>query len=366
MPVRVLHVTSSYPRWSGDVAGAFVASTASALVRAGAEVAVLAPHAPGAAVEEDLDGVAIRRYRYGPEPLERLAYGGGLPANARTPVGAAMVGPLLAAATVELRRLVRRWQPDVVHAHWWLPSGLVALGVGVPLVVTVHGSDARFARAPGVARLARLVLRRADAVATVSEALQRDIAALGIDADVVRMPAEAFGAVGPIPSGPPWRVLAIGRLTPEKGFDVLVEAAARAHVGVDLVGPGSPAALAALARRHGADVRFHGPLPHADIVPLLESAAAVVVPSRREGLGLVALEALAAGRPVIASDVGGLPEVVGEGDGVLLAPDDVTALAAALGGLPLPPPRAAAAARHAPAAVAAAHLALYDRVLSAR
>ncbi len=96
------------------------------------------------------------------------------------------------------------------------------------------------------------------------------------------------------------------------------------------------------------------------------AAHAVVVPSRREGLGLVAVEALALGRPVIASRTGGLPEVVTPGAGVLVTPDDPDALAAALRALPLPAPPdpAPAVARHDLSTVIAAHREMYARAIA--
>jgi glycosyltransferase involved in cell wall biosynthesis len=147
------------------------------------------------------------------------------------------------------------------------------------------------------------------------------------------------------PAPLPVRVVAIGRNSPEKGFDLL----RGLDVPVDVYGEGTESLPGG-----------HGPVTRSELLDALARAHAVVVPSRREGLGLVALEALAAGRPVIATRVGGLPEVVEDGvDGILVPPDDVDALRAAVARLPLPPPKGAALARHRPAEVAARHLEVY-------
>ncbi|MDQ2649770.1 MAG: glycosyltransferase, partial [Actinomycetota bacterium] len=121
------------------------------------------------------------------------------------------------------------------------------------------------------------------------------------------------------------------------------------------------AALEAQARAAGIEQRvtFRGLVPRAELLELLAAHHVVAVPSRREGLGLLALEALACGRPVVASDVGGLAGIVGEGDGALVPPDDPAALAKALVAVPLTPPVASAVAAVGPDDVTAAHARLY-------
>jgi glycosyltransferase involved in cell wall biosynthesis len=346
--VRVLHLTSSFPRWDGDTSGLFVLDLAAG---SGLDAHVLAPHAPGAARAEMLAGVGVRRFRYAPDRLEQLAYGGGIPDNLRRPARAPLLAPFLLAFWIAARAEVRRLRPDVVHAHWWAPAGVVAARLGVPWVVTVHGSDARL---PG----RRHALRRAGAVGAVSESL---VAELGEPAELLPMPLH----VRPVrpwapPSAPPIRVLAVGRNAPEKGFDVLLEAAARCRadgvdIEVDFVGAGTEA------------IGGRGPRSRAEIADLLAGVHALVVPSRREGLGLVALEALACGVPVVASAVGGLPEIVQDGvDGRLVPAGDAVALAVALRDLPRPAPVGRAVARHEPEAVAALHLEVYERVTARR
>ena len=353
-PVRVLHLTSSFPRWEGDGSGRFVLDLAAT---SGLDAHVLAPHFPGSSTAETIDGVGVRRFRYAPGRLERLAYGGGLPVNLRRPDRAPLLPLFLLAFRRAAAAEVRRLRPDVVHAHWLAPAGWVASRLGVPFVVTMHGSDAHLASG-GVARsLARQVMAKAAGVGVVSEAL----AAAWPGVDVLPMPVclPVAGPWAPPPS-PPVRLVAVGRNAPEKGFDVLL--AALAHLRsqgtefhLDLFGEGTQS------------LGGHGPVDRATIAAALAQAHAMVVPSRREGLGLVAAEALLAGCPVIASDVGGLPELVEDGvDGVLVPAGDPVALAAAIERLPLPAPVGRLVARHEPAAVAARHLEVYERVSARR
>ena len=312
-----------------------------------------------------------------PDPYERLAYRGGLLATARDPRLSPLVLGLVGALAATVRRVAGDFRPDVVHAHWWMPSGLAALAARpVPIVITLHGSDVGLAARPVVGSIGRAVTARAAYVAAVSQPLldeARDV--LRLDASrsgVVHMPivVEA-SAVKPIPEGPPWRLIAVGHASPEKGFDVLLDAMALARdrgaaLRLEVISSG-PERTALEARRasHRLEdlVSFVDPLPRAELHARISAAHAIVVPSLREGLGLVAVEALALDRPVIASRAGGLEEVVTSGTGVLVAPGDADALARALCSMPLPsPPRPApAVAQHDIAEVVAAHREMYER-----
>ncbi len=378
--LRVLHLTTSFPRREGDPSGQFIFDLTTHLAGAGVENAVVAPHDAGAARREHLGGAHVRRFRYAPPSLEVLAHRGGIAANMRRPAGAALVPPFLAAFLRAAWLEARRFRPDVIHAHWWVPAGVAGALVGrrldIPLVVTLHGTDLVLARGRALRRLARWVVGEAAVVGAVSEALRADSAAqLGVaagDLAVLRMPLRIpRQEVAPPPPPPPLRILAVGRLVPEKGFDVLVDAVERlladgVDVQLDIIGDG-PDLERLAARVVGVEgrVRLLRARPHHEVIERLGDAHALVVPSLREGLGLVALEALAVGRPVVASAVGGLPEAVRhEADGILVPPADPGALAEALRRLPLPPPVAEALARHDPATVVDAHLAAYRRAAS--
>jgi glycosyltransferase involved in cell wall biosynthesis len=366
--VRVLQLTSSFPRYEGDVSGLFIRDVAETLAGAGVEVHVVAPHDAGAARREELGRLHVRRFRYAPDAMETLAHRGGLLAAVRSKVRLPLVPLFMAAYLWASWREARRVRPDVLHAHWWFPGGIVGVLVsrltGIPVVVTLHGSDVHIAET-FLGPVARWVLRRAAVVATVSEALRETaVERFGLDNErvlVLRMPIlMPEAAEGSPPDPPPVRLVAIGRLAEEKGFDVLLAALADVDAELDVFGVGTEVLTAGRVRGHGARSRE-------EIAVALASAHALVVPSRREGLGIVALEAMAVGRPVIASRVGGLVETVEDGvDGILVPPEDPAALAAAIGRLPLPAPRAAAVERHRPDEVAARHLDAYERAVNER
>lgn len=328
--MRVLHVTSTYPRRPGDGTGPFLADLVAVTRGAGADVRVVAPAARGV---EPMDGVV--RFRYGPRRAEVLAYGGGLLATTRGR-GAVMVPTYLAGMSATVARVARAWPADVVHAHWWLPAGLASLPAGrlarAPVVLTLHGSDVAVAHR--FRPLARAVARRAAAVTAVSVALADEAESLlGVEVAVTAMPV-IVGDTGDV-GGPGERrgLVAVGRLAPEKGFDVLLDALRLAPMPLTIVGDG-PLDGALRARAIGLEVEFAGTLGREELHARLARAAAVVVPSRREGLGLVAVEAILLGTPVIASYTGGLPEALGAFEA---APPSYGEVREAPGGLLVPP-----------------------------
>jgi 2-deoxystreptamine N-acetyl-D-glucosaminyltransferase/2-deoxystreptamine glucosyltransferase len=205
---------------------------------------------------------------------------------------------------------------DLVHAHW-LPAGMVARTLGLPYVVQVWGTDLELARrAPA---LFRPVLRHARAVVAASSWLAEEARALGAGSvEVIPSGVDLPGEVAP--EADPPEVLYAGRLSPEKGVAELAEAARGLNLVVAGDGPLRDRVPGAL-----------GFVSHDELEALYRRAAVVVCPSHREGFGVVAMEAMAHGRPVVASAVGGLLDLVVDGEtGLLVPPGDIGALRAAL------------------------------------
>lgn len=354
----------------------FMSSLLAAQQRAGIAPSVLAPHGPGLPRRASLHGVDVRRFRYAPERAEVLAYRGGLVNSARTARGAMVLPAFLAALVASAVTSARRGGVQLLHAHWWMPAGVAAViagrRAGVPVVVTCHGSDAVLAQRQPWSRVARGVLSRADAVTAASDYLSGQLQALsGRDVIVTPMPVELDDRpVTPAPSVTDGlRLLCAGRLSPEKGFDVAITAVQRlqsegVRVTLDIAGEGPEETLLSRLVARGEGVRLMGPLSRSELTQAIDASHCVVVPSRHEGLGLVALESLARRRPVIASAVGGLPEAVRPGDGLLVPAGDPAVLAQAIRQLPLPEPGGAALEGHLPETVGQAHAELYRRVLT--
>jgi glycosyltransferase involved in cell wall biosynthesis len=288
--VKVVVLTTSYPRDADDVAGTFVRDGVEALRDSGVEVRVVSP-------------AGFRDYG--------IAYGDGIVNNLRHAPWKALLLPLFFLSFARAARRAARGA-DVVHAHW-LPSVLPAVATGKPVVLQLWGSDVAIARRMGL--LARGMVRRARIVVCASTALAEDARAMGAR-DVRVVPSRvAIPAAVAEPDEPP-HALYVGRLSEEKGIRELAEATAGLPLAV--VGDGPLRALLPQA------VGFVAPRA---LGPWYAGAAVVVVPSLREGYGLVAREAMAHGRPVVATAVGGLVDAVEDGvTGLLVPPGDPGAL----------------------------------------
>lgn len=351
------------PRHAGDVAGSFVLRLAVALQQRGVEVQIIAPGAPGLAAREQVDGVAITRVRYADDADMTLAYDGTMAEQVQRSWRARLtlvrlLFALRRATREALDAATRAQRPfALVHAHWWFPAGLAlwrAMPRGrPPLVITMHGSDVRLAEHTTPAHpLMRAVLSRATRVTAVSSWLadtaQRLVQRPGapIVIDVAPMPVEAArydegGAASRAAVGADRRgVLFVGRLNAQKGLRDLLDAMARldsasgADLPLTIVGDGPDrAALQSLAQAQGLAPRITwlGTLAPDTIAALYRSAQVVVMPSRGEGLGLVAVEAQLCATPVIAyADAGLLDVVRPESGGTLVTPGDIAALADAI------------------------------------
>ncbi len=292
--MKVVVLTTSYPRYEGDPAGNFVADAVEQLLARGVEVEVVSP-------------ASFRHFG--------IAYGSGVMGNLkRSPWKAALVPAMLGSFAQAAHRASR--DADLVHAHW-LPSGAVALATGKPFVVQLWGTDVELARR--MRGLARRVLSRARLTICASNALAEAAHELGArEVRVIPSAVELPEQVGE-PAEPP-EVLYVGRLSPEKGILELVQAVEGMKLAVAGDGPLRAQVPGAL-----------GFVPHHELPPLYERAAVVAVPSHREGFGVACAEAMAAGRPVVASAVGGLLDLVVDGEtGLLVPPGNVGALRAAL------------------------------------
>jgi glycosyltransferase involved in cell wall biosynthesis len=270
--MKVVVLTTSYPTAAHPVAGNFVASSVELARRAGSDVAVVSPDT---------------------FPHFGVAYGSGIAQNLRAaPWKILLVPGFLAAFALAARRAAR--DADLVHAHW-IPSAVAARATGKPYVLQVWGTDVELARrAPG---LVRPLVRGARLVVAASSFLAGQAEELGArEVAVVPAPVRVPAAVAD-PAAPP-HVLFAGRLSEEKGILEFVDAT-----------DGLPRVIVGDGPLRGRVPDALGFVEPAAMGAYYERAAVVCVPSRREGYGSTAREALAYGRPVVATPVGGLRDL---------------------------------------------------------
>lgn len=297
LPLRVAVLTTYYPRHDDDFAGRFVSDLVGELERLGVTFTIVKP-----GVYND----------YG------LAYGSGVVSNAKRRPW--LVPLMLFSMLRELRRAART--ADLVHIHWLLAAPL-GLFTGKPWVVTLHGTPtARSFEDLTLLRRAKWLvgplLRRARAVICVSQVLTAAVADLG--ANAVWIPNGTTIPTEVAPEAEPPEILFAGRMVEEKGIRELAAAAE----GLNLVVAGDGPLRRLLPQSRGL-------VPHTELERLYRRAAVVVMPSHSEGQGVVAIEAMAHGRPVVGSRVGGLAELIVDGEtGVLVPPRDSAALRSAL------------------------------------
>jgi glycosyltransferase involved in cell wall biosynthesis len=288
--LRVLVLTTSYPRDATDPAGRFVADAVEAVRARGVEVEVVSPAS---------------------FPHFSIAYGHGIAGNLKSRPWLAL---LLPAFLWNFRRAARRRECDLVHAHW-LAAGAVAATLRKPFVVQVWGTDVELARRASWA--ATWILRRARLAIGGSTFLADEAGRLGArDVRIVPAGIDIPESVGEPDDSP--HVLFVGRLSSEKGIEDFL--AATEGLPRVIVGDGPVRVPESV-----------GAVPPSEVGRYYERAAVVCVPSRREGYGMVAREAMAWGRPVVAGAVGGLADAIEDGvDGVLVPPGDVDAMRKAI------------------------------------
>ncbi len=365
--MKICMLTSSYPKYPGEVTAPFIEEIAAGVAGRGHQVHVVLPHHRDmrrGAVER---GVHLHPYRYAPvRSLNLWGYAESLEADVTVRGRVYLAAPFaLSAGLLALRQVVRQVRPDLLQAHWVLPNGpiaaLAARRFRLPLVISLHGSDIYLPeRHPWLRGICRWTLRRAAAITACSGDLARRSIALGAPTDRLQVipygvDQETFRPASPqerervraelgLPADAPL-LLAVGRLVRKKGFEVLIRALPAilreaGPVHLLLVGQGDLwEELQTLARQEGVAEYLHMPgTVERDRLPaLFGSSDILVVPSVHDekgnvdGLPNVVLEGMGAGRAIVASEIAGIPQVIHhEKTGLLVPEKDPPALARAV------------------------------------
>ncbi|MEO8194621.1 MAG: glycosyltransferase [Gemmatimonadales bacterium] len=358
--MKVLFVVTAFPRHEGDVITPWMGETIDRLRAAGTDVEVLAPSYRGSSTGL-VGGVMVHRFRYGPSPLETLTHDvPALDRIAKNPMFAALLPSYIAAGSAAAARVAREGAFDVVHAFWPIPHGLFAIvakkASGAALVSTFFSSELNWTGAARAvfAPILRGIVKSSDSVTVISSYTGQRLREYVPSAQTVTIPFGAAavnhardGSNTPKPkrrSEDPFELLFVGRLVRRKGVDVLLRAVSvlsgddRLHVRIVGGGPEKPA-LETLATQLGIGDRatFEGVVDAATIDRFFAECDALVLPAivtetgETEGLGVVLIEAMGYGKPVIASAAGGIVDIVNDGEtGLLVPPGDPAALAKAI------------------------------------
>lgn len=355
---NILVLASTYPRWENDTEPAFVDSLCRELAREH-KVHVLVPHFRNAAINEKNNNVTVYRFRYFLPGLECLAYEGGILSNLRKNRLNYLLVPLfILFQFISLCMLHRKFKYDVVHAHWLIPQGFLAVVARqisrnkYKIFVTSHGGDLYALNTRLFRKLKSWIVEKADKITVVSEAMRVYCKKLNINTDkitVCSMGVDLRNTFIPkIPYMERNGIIFVGRLVEKKGVVYLINAMKEIikkypSTRLCVVGDGPDRNfLEKLAGENNINqnISFVGSVPNHEVPGYLNRARIAVMPSvvsgdgDQEGLGLVAVEAMGCGCTVVASDLPAVRDVIIDGiTGIMATPASSVSLADAITGL---------------------------------
>jgi len=334
----ILVLASTFPRWKNDTEPRFVYDL-SLRLKDKFHIIILAPHCVKSKTKEELDGLEVVRYRYAPERFESLAYEGGITAKLKTNKFNWFLLPFFFLGQwIAIVRIIKKHPVKVIHAHWLIPQGILALMARLisknkpKILCTSHGGDLYSLNDPISKVIKRYVIRNVDALTVVSTAMQQEIKKLVQQTslpEVAPMGTNLKRLFTPDDTVQrnPNLLLFVGRLVEKKGLKYLLRALPEVikkypNIILNIVGTGpEQKSLKQQITRLNLDnyVRFLGRLSHEELVGQYRQAYISVFPfieadnGDKEGLGLVMIEAMGCGCPVIASDIPAVRDVIFDG-----------------------------------------------------
>jgi glycosyltransferase involved in cell wall biosynthesis len=361
--LKIAVLTSSYPRFPGDGTAPFIMAFCEGLSALGHDVRVFAPYDPEVIPDEN-NKVHVNWFKYiWPDKWNVIGHARSLRADVRLrPIAYILLPFYILCAALSLIRNINLQRADLIHVHWILPNGLAAMFAsilkGIPYVVSLHGSDMYLARRNKLFRsISRMIFNHAGGVTACSPELLQAALEMGAPERSILLP---YGVdthkFNPEQSNPQIRgslnsnhdevlILSLGRLVYKKGFNILIDSIptvvkAEPKVKVIIGGDGPlKVELADQIELLEMDRYIHlaGTIPWDEIPEYLASGDIFVLPSIRDkygnidGLPNVLLEAMSSGKPVIASDIPGVKNVLEDGHTGLLVPSgDSTELSRAI------------------------------------
>ena len=351
--MKVLVLTTTFPRWKNDTTPAFVYELSKRLQESGLEIFVLAPHHEGAKRFETMDGMKVYRFPYFyPKKYQKLVYEGGiLPNFKRSNLAKIQVPLLIISEFFYAFKVIKGEEIDIIHSHWVIPSGLIG-GVLKKIfrmrhITTAHAGDVfTIENSKILSMIASYVFNNTDIItansnytknvmiSTKNETKNKiEIIPMGVDISRFN-PQKASNLRNTY--GAEYLILSVGRLVDKKGIKYLIMAmkdVIKEFPNAKLIIGGSGPEKDNLKKLSESlnlkeNVFFVGYLKNSDLPKYYASSDIFVLPSIKtkggdtEGLGVVLLEAMACGTPVIGSDIGGITDIIKDGEnGFLTKPE---------------------------------------------
>lgn len=345
--MKVLVLTTTFSRWKDDIMPAFVYELSKQLQESGFEIVVLAPHHYGAKKFEMMDNMKVYRFPYFyPSRYQKLVYNGGILPNIKESNLAKIQVPLMLLSEFYYAlKIIKKEKIDIIHSHWIIPSGLVCSVLKLifrkPLIISVHGSDVALIRRPFLKSIGKQILKNTD-ICTVNSTATRDsvldvfrlnkkkikIIPMGVDLNLFKPLSRRIYRSNP-ERGPV--ILTVGRLDKNKGFNYLIDAMPKvihkfpeAKLIVAGIGHEKDNLTSQIKRLNlEKNTSMVGGVQNKNLPIFYNMADIFVLPSLREGLGVVLLEAMACGTPVIGSNVDGITDIIINNEtGILTMPKD--------------------------------------------
>jgi len=352
--MKILVLTTTFPRWEHDPRPAFVYELSKRLQESGLEIVVLAPHCDGAKQFEILDGMKIYRFPYFfPTKYQQLAYDGGiLPNIKKSNLAKAQVPLLLLSEMIYAFRIIRQEKIEIIHSHWIIPNGFIgAIGkilFSIPHITTAHAGDVFTIQKSKILRmLGSFVLSNAELITANSVFTKKSILSINNSVDpriqIIPMGVDEHRfckkdrVLAEDSPDSAQNILSIGRIVEKKGLKYLIMAMQEVikkypdvtlFIGGD--GPEKDNLIQLCSElKLERNVVFLGFIPVEKIAERYASSDIFILPSIEtkygdtEGLGIVLLEAMACGIPVIGSDIGGITDIIEDHKtGLLIKPGD--------------------------------------------
>ncbi len=365
--MKVCLLTHAYPRFPNDTTAPFVESTAETLQKLGVDVTVLTPDTPEFSRTQADHSVNLQAYQYFfPRHLQRLGYSNTLVNDCELKRYVYLLFPFMFLSSIfHLFRLHRKHRFNLVHAFWLLPNGFIGAVVSklfnIPLMIALRGSDIFISKQNPIFRfMARWALKNATMVTSVTPAFFPDLEDFGVPPEKMRLiPNGSHPDLFPAPGHSKCVALqqhllipdenlivfALGRIVLKKGFDILIKSLPLVkekvpHITLIIGGDGTDLdRLKTLAKELGVSncIRFTGTISRDEVPNYFHLCDIFGLPAvydpkgNVDGCPNVILEAMACGKPVVASDISGIPVIVKDGEtGILVEEKNVEALAAAL------------------------------------